>query len=327
MLVLIAACSDPADAETVTTTGAAQETTTVVATTSTAVPVDPTTTTTTISTTTTNVPPATTTTLPPLDRTDEATTVRLTEDLASLLLDRPRIGGSAAEAATVGALVREITALTGQRPRLEPVALPNGTTSANVWAPPLGDGPVEILLGGHIDTVAGSPGVDDNGSGTVVLLELMRRLYERPPEGITVTIVWFGSEEVLPGYNADDHHFGSRQAAARLADEDALPDWMVSVDMVGWGPRLLAVTYRDAAPDMAIALAEAGAGIDVEVTRLSRGDISDHEAFARVGVPAAMLWRPDNAAWHTPDDTQLDPVLLLEDLGVLEALLRLLENR
>ena len=57
-----------------------------------------------------------------------------------------------------------------------------------------------------------------------------------------------------------------------------------------------------------------------EVRRLSRGEISDHVAFARVGVPSAHLWRPDNPAWHTPEDGSVSEAALLDTLRVLEAL-------
>ena len=56
-------------------------------------------------------------------------------------------------------------------------------------------------------------------------------------------------------------------------------------------------------------------GVDVE--RQSRGDISDHEAFAVLGVPSVFMWRPDNPAWHQPTDTVVDLDLLIEDVVVV----------
>ncbi len=53
---------------------------------------------------------------------------------------------------------------------------------------------------------------------------------------------------------------------------------------------------------------------------MSRGPISDHEPFAAVGVPAAFLWRPDNPAFHEPEDTIVTDAALLETLALLEAL-------
>lgn len=42
--------------------------------------------------------------------------------------------------------------------------------------------PAPLLIGAHYDTVAASPGADDNASGLVVLIELAEQLKEAPPE-------------------------------------------------------------------------------------------------------------------------------------------------
>jgi Zn-dependent M28 family amino/carboxypeptidase len=202
----------------------------------------------------------------------------------------------------------------------EEVPLPDGSSSRNLFGE-TGEGPVEVLLGAHYDTVPVSPGADDNGSGTVVVLEMARLLRQRPLPGVRVTIALFGAEEVLTGYGRNAHHFGSRFSSASLAETGSLPDRMVSVDMVGLGDRLLAVSYLDTDPLVAEELQAAGAALGVEITIESRGDISDHESFARAGVPAAFLWRPDNPAWHTAQDEVVRVELLLEDLAVLEEFL------
>ena len=55
--------------------------------------------------------------------------------------------------------------------------------------------PGEILLiGAHYDSVAGSPGANDNGSGVAALLEISRFMAERSPER-TVRFVAFVNEE------------------------------------------------------------------------------------------------------------------------------------
>jgi hypothetical protein len=56
--------------------------------------------------------------------------------------------------------------------------------------------PREVLIvGAHFDAVAGSPGADDNGSGTAALLELARVLRGREMER-TVRLVFFNLEEI-----------------------------------------------------------------------------------------------------------------------------------
>jgi hypothetical protein len=51
-----------------------------------------------------------------------------------------------------------------------------------------------LVLSAHYDTVPGTAGADDDGSGTVVLLELARRLAGRPLS-IELALVWFDAEE------------------------------------------------------------------------------------------------------------------------------------
>ncbi|MBA2281608.1 MAG: M28 family peptidase, partial [Acidimicrobiia bacterium] len=144
---------------------------------------------------------------------------RMQADVAALSGAAPREAGTAREAAAFDFISNRLAQL-GVAVGGEDVPLPNGRTSRNRWTS-FGTGPVEILLGGHVDTLAVSPGADDNGSGVAVLLELARRLDDgsvRVPPGTTVTLVWFGAEERLAGRVANDHHYGSRQLAAeRLA--------------------------------------------------------------------------------------------------------------
>lgn len=275
----------------------------------------------TTSTTASPVPPSTTAPLP-LDTGSDATRARFDGDLGVLTSTGPRTAGSPEELGTASWLKSEITSITGADATVEDVPLPTGLTSINVWAPPIGTGRT-VLLGAHIDSVPGSPGLDDNGSGMVVLLEVMRRLTEDPVDGVAVQIVFFGAEEVIDGGGSDDHHFGSRQAAARMDLDGALPEWMLSVDMIGVGGDLVAVAYEGTDAAAAQLLAAAGSNVGTSVITLDRGDISDHEAFARAGSLAAMLWRPDNPAWHTPADDTVDTSLLLADLAVIEAFLAL----
>lgn len=51
-----------------------------------------------------------------------------------------------------------------------------------------------ILLGAHYDSVWGSPGANDNGSGVAALLELSRRFRDTPPP-FTLRLVAFVNEE------------------------------------------------------------------------------------------------------------------------------------
>lgn len=245
---------------------------------------------------------------------------RMRADIAALVAGGPREAGTAAERAAFDLVVARLAAI-GRTAAGHDVPLPNGRTSRNRWVS-FGTGPVEILLGAHVDSVPTSPGADDNASGTAVLLELARRFAsgELPvPSGTTVTLVWFGAEERLAGRPANDHHFGSRQFASERAALGLHPHWMLSVDMVGFGPTPLSVWFDGTSITAAHVLAAAATAAGVPAALSARGDISDHEAFGRRGTPAAMLWRPENPGYHGPGDT------VVED-GALSASLRTVER-
>src|SRR5512141_1474486 len=72
----------------------------------------------------------------------------------------------------------------------------DGTTYHNVIAElPGKDAPERVLVvGAHYDTVAATPGADDNASGVAGVLALARELAKRPL-GATVRFVAFALEE------------------------------------------------------------------------------------------------------------------------------------
>lgn len=254
-----------------------------------------------------------------LDR--EAAGERMQRDLRSLVGLGVREAGSDAEAQASQFLLQSLRA-SGIGVEVREVPLPTGGTSLNLLAR-FGDGGTHVLFGAHYDSKPPSPGADDNGSGTVVLLELARRLVEAPPRSGRVTVAFFGAEEILVGYDGDSHHFGSRLLAAQMAEDGDLPDLMISADMVGVGEQIVAATYLDTDPGAAELIAQAAAELGLKVQVVRRGDISDHEAFARSGVPSAFLWRPDNPDYHRATDLVVRTEALLENLAILEAFLRL----
>lgn len=316
LTIALAACGDPATTAPTSSTGSTAPGTTASTTTL------PPTTTTILPTTTTIAPSTTTTTSPRLDRSDAATLDRMRLDLTALLAGGPRVSGSASEMAAAAYVAAAIEEITGDAAMTAEVPLPTGEVSRNVRAAPLGlEGPV-LLLGAHLDTVAGSPGANDNGSGVVILLEVLRRLVDDPPAGIRVVVMVFGAEERIGDHG---HHFGSRHAVADLVAGDALPDLMLSVDMVAVGDTLHVVHFDGTGTAFADGVAIAAGDAGLTVDRIGRGEISDHVAFARAGVPAAMLWRSPDPDYHTPRDDDVDDDAVLAALDVVEAVIAHLE--
>jgi aminopeptidase YwaD len=186
---------------------------------------------------------------------------------------------------------------------IQTVHVPN-LESANVIAvkpPHSGDPDAKaVLIGAHYDTVADSPGANDNGSGVATALELARVFHSYNTE-LELRFVFFGSEERrLPGsiYYVDQLSGAelNRIAGVFVADmvANAHPD----------SSELLVMTVdgkSNVVSDAAIA-----AGIRLGDPNVFQGQFgrSDHESFHDVGVPAALFTRTFTSdAYHQPTDT------------------------
>ncbi|MEN6545930.1 MAG: M28 family metallopeptidase [Armatimonadia bacterium] len=153
----------------------------------------------------------------------------------------------------------------------------------------------------HMDCCrgAGYRGANDNASGVGVLLELAR-VQARKKLPCTLEVVFFGGEEQFRRYGCK---FGSRHyVASGLARGTRPVVGMISVDMVGRGERLCAwrrgkqETYLEAL----VSRSATRLGLSVR-TRRGRAN-SDHEAFARAGVPSLWLQRLPDPSYHTTKD-------------------------
>ena len=84
------------------------------------------------------------------------------------------------------------------------------------------------ILGAHFDTVAGTPGADDNASGVAVLLEVARLARNRPRPW---AFIGFTLEEP-PAF--ETHDMGSRVYATRARQHNAKILGMLCLEMVGY---------------------------------------------------------------------------------------------
>ncbi|MGI8708851.1 MAG: M28 family peptidase [Actinomycetota bacterium] len=186
----------------------------------------------------------------------------------------------------------------GYRTKIQKFDVDNGT-SRNVvaWWP--GAARYPMVVGGHMDTVAGAPGANDNASGTAIVLE-MARLFAGKRQARLVRFAAFGSEEY--GSNGV-HHVGSQIYVNRLGSRGRRRlAGMVSVDMIadgrpliigtaGIGPRIVARTlYRK--------LNRSNYNVTYRVTC----DCSDNGPFERAGIPASFMWSGPESNYHDPSD-------------------------
>jgi len=193
--------------------------------------------------------------------------------------------------------------------------------SGSIW-------PAEhLLLGGHHDTVYGTPGGNDNASGTIVVLETARVLARLQQElgispGRTIRFATYSAEEqTLQGaYAYVAQHHGA-EPAPRLAIN---LDELAAGNMKG-----LVLAFPHLRPLIQQQFDAMGDGLTCHV--MAQLDYSsDHFPFIRAGIDAAFLWRwrfagrhADSDFHHEPGDTtdKVRPRELKEYIGQLARLL------
>jgi len=164
-----------------------------------------------------------------------------------------------------------------------------------------------LLLGAHHDTVYGSPGANDNASGTIAVMETARALSRLRAEtgcgpGRSIRFVMFAAEEQkLQGSSAYvERHYGP-EAPPRLA---------INLDELSTGHMkgiVLAFPHRRGLVQGQLDTMNDGLQCHV-MAQLDPS--SDHFPFIRAGLDVAHLWRwrfrgrhADADFHHEPGDT------------------------
>jgi Zn-dependent M28 family amino/carboxypeptidase len=145
-----------------------------------------------------------------------------------------------------------------------------------------------VVAGAHLDSVEGGPGINDNGSGSAVLLEVAEELASARPRN-KLRFTWWSAEEL--GLVGSRHYVEQLSAAERQRHAAYL-----NFDMVGSPNYALYVYDGDGAGGSAgSAVIERTfrsyfASQRIPVRQTAIGDRSDHAAFARVGIPVGGLF-------------------------------------
>ena len=145
-----------------------------------------------------------------------------------------------------------------------------------------------VLLGGHLDSVANGPGINDNGSGSALVLEVARqarRLHFRPKHGLRFAF-WGGEELGLLGSTSYAQSLSARQRRGILD--------VLNFDMVG-SPNFGRIVYNGRGqPSGSVAIENAFrayfAARRLPVEEASLGGASDHASFAQAGIPVGGLF-------------------------------------
>jgi len=205
-----------------------------------------------------------------------------------------------------------------------------------------------IVLGAHYDTVNGSPGANDNGTGVAALLELAQRFADRPHRR-TIRFVAFVNEE--PPFFQTAQMGSMVYAAAARARGDRIAG-MLSLETMGYyssergsqqypAPEMNGL-YPDVGDFIGFVADDQSRDLLERASRAFMGRTSlpvhaaalpadlpgtgwsDHWSFWQAGYPALMV--TDTAPWrypwyHTAEDTpdRIDFEKLAEVVNGLEA--------
>lgn len=162
-----------------------------------------------------------------------------------------------------------------------------------------------IVFGAHFDSVYYSAGANDNGAGSVILMELARYFMEHPPLR-TVRFCWFGSEE----YGL----LGSFAYVEAHADELDKIKFMINVDVAGGylGQNTTYVMASDALKGYVEVLAKLE-GLEMTL----RQDVysSDSIPFCEKGIPGINFCRFGAPIHNRHDQLQYISPDRLAELG------------
>lgn len=208
---------------------------------------------------------------PPLD--GEAMSMQLAETVARLAA-APRFLST--ERAAARSYLAGQLAAAGLQPEL--ADYPGGTNVHATIPATAAEGP-RVVLGAHFDTVAGSPGANDNASGVAVVLEVARYLARAPCRAAPVSIVFFDQEET--------GLLGARAFAATRSPSAVRA--VHTIDQVGWdadGDRRFELEQPTAALEAEWRAAAAAVGVELATTATAG---TDHQAFREAGFAAVGL--------------------------------------
>ncbi|MCX5744851.1 MAG: M20/M25/M40 family metallo-hydrolase [Proteobacteria bacterium] len=157
----------------------------------------------------------------------------------------------------------------------------------------------QLIVGAHFDTVAGSPGANDDASGVAVVLAVAHYLADTPCRTPNVVVAFFDQEEGL---------FGSRALAQRLVADGAVVRAVHTVDQVAWdGDHDRVIELEQPTSALAAAYRAAAEVVGVPVSVVGTGG-TDHVSFRDEGFPAIGITEEyaggDTSPYrHTAQDT------------------------
>lgn len=174
-----------------------------------------------------------------------------------------------------------------------------------------GDADNVLVLGAHLDSVQAGPGINDDGSGTTLILELLEAIqkYNIPRDDLKLRFIWWAAEE--NGLFGSEHYVGTA-----TAEELAKIRAYLNFDMVGRGFygvfdgdgsafNLSGAAGSDVIEKLFTTYLTKTAKVTVTETELDGG--SDYVPFMEKGIPIGGLFTgvgvEQDACYHQACDT------------------------
>ena len=164
------------------------------------------------------------------------------------------------------------------------------------------------MVSAHYDTVVGAPGANDDGSGTVLCLELARVLKKLPANATLRFGLWGAEEEGTVG---SLHYVSQLPQAQRDRIVAVFHNDMVATKYAAatryW---LLSATGEANRATDEVAAAARRLGYASRISAVTQRGSSDHASFQEAGIAAGNFsWRQEESPadlepeYHTPEDT------------------------
>lgn len=167
-----------------------------------------------------------------------------------------------------------------------------------------------VVVLSHYDTKPGTncPGANDGASTAGLLVGLSNAVSNwQTPKG-NLLLVWTDGEECMTSYGPNDGLWGARRAVEYIEGKSCKVQAVLCVDMLGDKDLAISVPANGSPALTKIAVhAASRAGSPGLVKPISECVKDDHVPFLEKGYKAIDLidfsYGPDNAYWHTPQDT------------------------
>lgn len=200
--------------------------------------------------------------------------------------------------------------------QVEEQLVPQANNTKNIIATLPGQNASDIyVLIGHLDTRGDfgrfdgrnqvAPGADDNGSGSVALMEIARAIKSSGAclKNTIKVVHTTGHEMDAPNL------YGTKDAANKLAAENDILG-VINIDMIGYGAGIK-VMYNSARPGEKVMAEKVvsmntkyNIGLNTEIYDSTQP--SDHVIFSAMGIPSVFTFEADftsNPNYHAPTDT------------------------